>query len=318
MHHALTALRLSAFLLACAAGLAGCAASRISLADHPLAGKVWDVAAQRFVEPAEAERRIAAADIALLGETHDNPVHHAVQLRLLRRAVEAGRRPALVMEQIDTEWQPAVDKARAIDGVDAAAIAAAGKVSPGWHWREYAELVSLALERRLPVVAANLSRTRTRTIASDGVAALGEGEAVRLGLEPDWPAPLRAEMRRLLVDGHCGDDSPIIDKLIDVQRARDAVMADTILKTAADGVVAIIGRGHARADLGVPLYLAGRTNGRAVVSLGLVEVSAGRPSPRDYEETTAGTHDFVWFTPRAERSDQCATFKRSAGASAKP
>ena len=318
MHCTLTALRLSAFLLACAAGLAGCAASRVSLADHPLAGKVWDVAAQRFVEPADAERRIAAADIALLGETHDNPVHHAIQLRLLRRAIEAGRKPALAMEQIDTEWQDAVDAAHAIDGVDPAAIAAAGKVSPGWHWREYAELVRLALERRLKVVAANLSRTRTRVIASEGLAALGAGEPGRLGLEPDWPAARRAAMRRVLVDGHCGDDSPMIDKLIDVQRARDAVMADTILKAGGDGVVAIIGRGHARADLGVPLYLAGRGNGRSVMSLGLVEVEKGRSAPADYEETAAGRHDFVWFTPRAERADQCATFKRSAGAAAKP
>jgi len=311
MHSTLTALRLSAILLACVTGLAGCAVSRVSLADHPLAGKVWDVAAERFIEPAEAERRIAAADIALLGETHDNPVHHSIQLRLLRRAVDAGRRPALVMEQIDTEWQEAVDSAQAVRGADATAIAAAGKVSPGWHWREYAELVTLALERRLKVVAANLSRARTRTIAAEGLAALGSGEPERLGLEPGWPAPRRAAMRRLLVEGHCGDDSPVIDKLVDVQRARDAVMADTILKTAADGAVAIIGRGHARADLGVPLYLSGRTNGRAVVSLGMVEVSPQRLSPREYDETAAGTHDLVWFTPRAEREDQCAIFKRA-------
>lgn len=314
MQYAITAaVRKAALVVACLAGVAGCAASRVTLADHPLAGKVWDVAAARFVAPAEAERRIAAADIALLGETHDNPEHHAVQLRLLRRTVDAGRKPALVMEQIDTEWQDAVDAARAVDGVDSAAIAAAGKVSPGWHWREYAELVTLALERRLKVVAANLSRARTRPIAAEGLAALGAGEPERLGLEPGWPAARRAAMRRVLVDGHCGDDSPIIDKLIDVQRARDAVMADTILKAGNDGVVAIIGRGHARADLGVPLYLAGRTGGRSVVSLGLVEVEQGRSAPTDYAETTPGTHDFVWFTPRAERADQCATFKRSAG-----
>lgn len=314
MHRSvIAAVSRAALVLMCLAGLAGCAVSRITLADHPLAGKVWDVAAARFVEPAEAERRIAAADIALLGETHDNPEHHAVQLRLLRRAVEAGRKPALVMEQIDTEWQPAVDAAQAEKGADAAAIAAAGKVSPGWHWREYADIVALALERRLKVIAANLSRTRTRPIAAEGLAVLGAGEPERLGLEPGWPAARRAAMRRVLVDGHCGDDSPIIDKLIDVQRARDAVMADTILKAGNDGVVAIIGRGHARADLGVPLYLAGRSGGRSVVSLGLVEVEQGRAAPADYAETTPGTHDFVWFTPRAERADQCATFKRSAG-----
>ena len=162
------------------------------------------------------------------------------------------------------------------------------------------------------MVAANISRTRTRAVAAEGLAALGAGEPERLGLEPGWPAPRRAVMRRVLVAGHCGDDSPMIDKLIDVQRARDAIMADTILKAGGD-VVAIIGRGHARADLGVPLYLAGRTGGRSLVSLGLVEVEKDHLSPGEYPETVPGTHDLVWFTARAERADQCAAFKRSAG-----
>ena len=75
---------------------------------HPLAGRVWDVSGQRFIPMEEAVRRIAAADVALLGETHDNPGHHAIQLRILRAMLAAGRQPALAMEQIDTDRQGAV------------------------------------------------------------------------------------------------------------------------------------------------------------------------------------------------------------------
>jgi uncharacterized iron-regulated protein len=297
------------FPLLVAVVAAGCSAQPLTLEGHPLAGRVWDVAQQRFIEPAEAERRIVAADIALLGETHDNPAHHAIQARLLRQALAAGRRPALAFEQIDTEWQAAVDAARA-GSTDAAAIGAAGKVAAGWQWPYYEPLVALAVEHRLPILAANISRTKTRSIAADGLASLGEGEAERIGLAAAWPSPRRAAMRQVLVDGHCGSDSPMIDKLIDVQRARDAVMADVILKAGADGVLAIIGRGHARADLGVPLYLQQRANGRRVLSLGMVEVSGDRLQPADYPDAANGTHDLLWFTPRAVRPDPCANFKR--------
>lgn len=293
-----------------AALVGGCSAQPPTTLDgHPLAGRVWDVAQQRFIEPGEAERRIVAADIVLLGETHDNPVHHAIQARLLQHALAAGRRPALALEQIDTEWQAAVDAARA-ERAGAAAIGAAGKVAAGWQWPFYEPLVTLAVEHRLPIVAANVSRTRTRSIASEGLAALGPGEAERLGLAAEWPAPRRAAMRQILVDGHCGSDSPMIDKLIDVQRARDAIMADVILGAGADGVFAIIGRGHARADLGVPLYLQQRGNGRRVLSLGMVEVSESRRQPADYADAGGGAHDLLWFTPRAVRPDPCAGFKR--------
>lgn len=305
-------------LLSClfAAALAGCAAHPLTLQAHPLAGRVWDVAGARFIEPAEAERRVATSDIALLGETHDNPAHHAIQLRLLRAVLASGRRPALALEQLDTEWQDAVDAARAA-AADAGAIAAAGKFAKGWDWDLYQPLVALAVEYRLPILAANLSRARTRGLGSEGLAALGEGEAQRLGLLPEWPAPRRAVMRQLLVEGHCGHDSPMIDKLVDVQRARDAVMADVLVNAGAAGAVAIIGRGHARADLGVPLYLQQRAADRRVLSLGLVEVSADKHEPSAYPGAAVGNHDLVWFTPRAVRPDPCEEFKRSSSALAR-
>lgn len=300
-------------VLACLAlVLASCAARPPDLHDHPLAGRIWDMAAQRFIEPAEAERRILAADIALLGETHDNPVHHALQHRLLERAVAAGRRPALALEQIDSEWQEAVDAARAAEGT-AEAVRKAGNVSTGWQWPLYEPLVAFALAQRLPIVAANLSRTRTRVIAREGFGALGPGEAERLGLADTWTPERQAAMRRIMVEGHCGEDSPMIDRIVDTQRARDAVMADRIL-SAPGGVLAVIGRGHARADLGVPLYLARRAQGRRVISVGFVEVSRNKSAPAAYAEAAPGAHDLVWFTPRATREDPCAGFPRLPGA----
>lgn len=292
---------LSLLLLAC---LAGCAASRLTLTEHPLANRVWDVAGQRLIPAEEAESRIAAADIALLGEVHDNPAHHRIQARLLQRASAQGRRPALAMEQFDSEWQAAIDEARATTS-SPAAVAKAGRISSGWEWPLYKPLVALALKLQLPIVATNFSRTRTRAVFAGGHAALGSGEVGRLALDQAWTPTQNAGMRRLLVEGHCGDDSPVIDKLIPVQRTRDAYMADAILARSGAGAVATIGRVHARADIGVPLYLQRRAPEKRVLSLGLVEVTEGRFDPAAYAETAPGIHDLVWFTPAAARPDPC-------------
>ncbi len=300
--------RFAAFLLALLAA-AGCAADRprLALEDHPLVGRIWDTAAHRFVSVREVEARIGAADITLLGETHDNPVQHGIQARLLAADVRAGRHPALAMEQIDTDRQAAVSAAAREPGASPADIERAGRVQ-GWDWALYAPVVEVALAHGLPIVAADIPRTRTRAIVERGLEALGPGEAARLGLASGWTAAQNALQRAAIVAGHCGHDSAIVDKLVPVQRARDAVMADAILAAPASRVVATIGRGHARKDLGVPFYLAERAPARRVLSLGLVEVDAGRDDPGTYREAAPAVFDLVWFTPEAVREDPCAAF----------
>lgn len=297
-----------AFCLAPLAALAACAADGVAPRQDALAGRAWDVAARRFVDPEEARARIAAAPVALLGETHDNPAHHQVQRTILEQALHAGRRPALAMEQIDLEWQADVDRAIA-SGAGAGEVGTVAHATRGWDWRFYSPLVALAISNALPVVALNLSRERTRRIVSDGLDALGPQETARLALDVAWNPERSAQLRREIVQGHCGDDSPVVDKLVDVQRAKDAVMADRILAASGRGVVAILGRGHARKDLGVPLYLAARAPALRVLSLGLTEVDPDAKGVEDYAEARPGRFDIVWFTEAAERDDPCRAFK---------
>lgn len=286
------------------------------LADHALANRGWDPQERRFVSRGELEARVAAADFVLLGETHDNPAHHELQAALLRHVVAAGRRPALVLEPLDRERQAAVDAAVA-KGASAARIGEAAQVSRGWDWPLYAPIVAVALSNRIPIIAGNLSREEARAVARDGFARLAPGDASRLRLEEAWNDERARTLRRELVAGHCGDDSPRIDAMAPMQRARDAVLADRILGGGPGGAVAILGRGHARADIGVPLYLRLRAPQREVLSVGFVEVQEGRDDPADYEEAAPDRHDVVWFTPRAERPDPCAGF-HGAPKGAKP
>ena len=120
---------------------------------------------------------LASQPIVLLGEVHDNAVQHALRIRALRALVESGARPALLMEQFDRERQADLDRARTQPGATAdeviAAATPADASTQGWSWPLYRPYIALALEYRLPVVAANVPRVDARRIAAGGLAAHG-------------------------------------------------------------------------------------------------------------------------------------------------
>lgn len=279
-------------------------------AAHPLQGKIWDVARSRMVPKEALLQDLASARIILLGEVHDNPEHHRLQADVLRAVLAQGRRPALAMEQFDREFQPAIDAAAAKPGVSADALASAGGFNrDGWPWTMYEPLLAIAIDARLPVVALNLPRERTREVARRGFDALGVAAASVLALDATWNPARQAIMDREIADGHCGKlPQSALPRMINVQRARDAVMADALLGRAADGVIVIAGTGHVRNDVGVPVYLASRAPAQRVVSIGFIEVEPGEDAVNDYVRPTASAlpYDYAWFTSAAKRDDPCA------------
>jgi uncharacterized iron-regulated protein len=169
-------------------------------------------------------------------------------------------------------------------------------------------------------VALNLPRERTREVARRGFEALGVAAASVLALDATWNPARQAVMNREIADGHCGKlPLSALPRMINVQRARDAVMADALLARAAADAVLIAGNGHVRRDLGVPLHLARRAPKRSVLAVGILEVVEGVVRAEDYVAPAVGEtpqFDVVVFTPRTDRPDPCAGFAPRAGAAA--
>lgn len=297
--------RLVAFLLAPL--LAACAhTTEPGLQWHPLAGKVWDVAARQFVDPTRVMERAADARYVLLGEIHDNAEHHRIQTRILDALVMRGRRPALVMEQYDIDQQ---DKLNGLtfnrEASHADKLAGLRQhMRTTWDWRGYEPMISRALRDRLPLVAANLSRESLRTVAREGYGVLGTGEEARLVLAEVWSEERQKQLTREVALGHCGKTPDhVLEYVTRSQRARDAVMADKMIMARRNGVVAIVGRNHARMDVGIPLYLAARVPEDEIVSVGLMELDAQATDPAAYVGGALGPqHDYLWFTTRPRRT----------------
>jgi uncharacterized iron-regulated protein len=247
------------------------------------------------------EQRLGGDALVLLGEVHDNAEHHRLRLALVRRALEAGWRPALALEQLDRERQADIERARRERPRDAQhVIDAAG--GAGWSWEHYRPFVELALEYDLPIVAANLSRADAKEIAHRGLGAVFDPQALaRLGLDRAVPEDWQAEQEREIDAGHCGvlprEAWPALAR---VQLARDAVMAGALREHGARGGVLLAGNGHVRRDLGVPRWLPESDRPR-VFAVGYLE---------EGDEPPPGAFDAVVVTARAERPDPCEAFRR--------
>ncbi len=257
------------------------------------------------------EGRLRGDAVVLLGEVHDNAAQHRLRLAALERALDAGWRPAIVMEQFDRERQVDMDRARRERPLDAGyVIELAG--ARGWDWDFYRPFVELALRFRLPLVAGDLSNADTTKIVRGGLAAVfDDAGIVALGLdrtiEPAW----QSVQEREIDAGHCHALPPSVwPRMARAQFARDAVLARALDDHAGQGAVLLAGNGHVRRDVGVPRWL--RIEPDRVVSVAFLE---------DGDETTPiAAFDAVVRTAPAERGDPCAAFAAreppAAGASA--
>ena len=283
--------------------------------EHPLVGRLWESATGRFVERAELDSRLRDSSFILLGEKHDNPDHHALQLMLLTEMNEAGMLAGVSLEMLDSTATP---RLRTLDsrGFEDP-LSLAGYLewdSEGWDWGLYGELVWSAYRARLPLFAGNISRA--------------EMSALYVQPEPVAAGAIAADARALLradIDAsHCGMlPESQLDAMGKVQQGRDLAMARSLLARADDAEagggqrVLIAGNYHVRQDIGVPNYLLleDPTLSRAkITSLGFLEVAAGEFSPQDYLDSSLPipSYDYLWFTPAVSDRDYCAGLRGEA------
>jgi uncharacterized iron-regulated protein len=304
--------------------VAGCAAAprpwepwRTTLGQgNPLAGRIWDVDAGRFVDADRLVTRLVPGRFVLLGEQHDNADHHRLQAWLLRQLIARGRRPAVGFEMFETTDAPAIARYLAGAPRDAAGLGdAVDWGRSGWPpWELYRPIAAAALEAGLPIVATNLPRSVARTLSRKGVAGVDPALAASLGLDRPLPPELLAPLTTEIRDAHCGQiPESMVGGMVAAQRARDAQIARSLAEAAtADGGLLIAGAGHVRTDRGVPVVLAALAPGARVLSVTFVEVSDDRREPRSYAErfgVSALPFDFVWFTPRVDDRDPCERFR---------
>ncbi len=285
-------------------GLALLFATAAAAQEHPLAGRIWAVAEERFVTEDELVELLKPARYVLVGESHDNADHHRAQAYVVERLARAGRRPIVAFEQMDASQQAALERYVMAPG-DAAGLGRAVGWSNAWpEWRFYQPIAEAALRNGLSMVAGNVTDEVARRAMRD-MGVLDAEFVARTRLNDPLPEAAHRLLERELVMMHCGMTGPVIQMMMTAQRVRDAAFADALTRRdEGDGGVLIAGTGHTRTDFGVPWVLGKMAPGATVASLAMVEVAGPFPRAQDYAQLYDSARlpfDYVWFTPAAAR-----------------
>ncbi|MTI13619.1 ChaN family lipoprotein [Sansalvadorimonas verongulae] len=236
---------------------------------------------------------LVKSDYIILGERHDNPEHHNLQLEILKELHKRGWLKQVSMEMITPSQQADVDMAieRKID--DFYGLEQVLQWQKGWDWNLYGPIVSWVVSEGIPLQAANLDENELKSVRE---------KPNRVGTELLGPEGL-AIHRQQFRDSHCGYvDRPREESMLRVQLSRDARMASS-MTARKKGVVLLAGSWHARKDIGVPRFVKGAAPYAKLTSLGMVERTGNEG------ENLENKYDIVWMTDGVERPDYCEMFR---------
>ncbi|WP_157967675.1 ChaN family lipoprotein [Cohaesibacter intestini] len=276
------------------------------LEDHPLADTIWSVATGKQIDKQALFEAIKAKDYVMIGEKHDNPLHHQRQTMLVRHLRETGAKGQLVAEMAEQRHQSALDTALP-DHLDQLGDAIEWE-KRGWPaWTLYQPIFAEALKAGMALKAGNPDRATLMDA--------GKGEELDAALlkdlrwERDYAQTQRDDLLDELVDAHCGMmGRDAMQPLVTMQKLKDAFMARALRqgREAGDVAILIAGNGHTRKDRGVAMFL---DDADKVVSVALIEVVRGETDASSYPSFDPALYDHVWFTPRLDEIDPCEKFR---------
>lgn len=278
--------------------------------DHPLVGKIWDSHEAQFVSEAELWSAVNDARYLLLGEKHDNPDHHALQLHMLESLLQVDAVAAVVFEMLERGADEALATLNQHDFESSEEIRDYLQWDiEGWDWNFYGPLVEAVYSRRIPILSGNISGADVGQI-------YGADPADYQHLAAVFDSLTMEQLNRDIDESHCGMlPASQFPAMLRVQQQRDFTMAGAMQGAGADEIVVLIaGNYHVRQDLGVPNYLLQEDRSLSrddILSLAFLEVQDDVVDAEEYLQRFGEipAYDYIWFTPALTSEDYCASLR---------
>lgn len=203
---------------------------------------ILDSKTQQHISQAQLVAELAQADVVLLGEKHDEPKQHQLQLALIQQARQVRPQAAFLLEMLTPAQQRSVDRVKQwlADGGHSAKRSLASKMdwNMAWDWAQYQDLVFDLMHSSAKVMAAN-----------------PDVEQIKLagGFVPQGERSANLEVRQALAMMMGQQDA--MHALVGKQQFKDHSMSQVIL-AAPKPAWLIAGAIHSSKMLGVPLFLA--------------------------------------------------------------
>lgn len=241
----------------------------------PISADIVDADGQR-VSREQLLKTLAAADIVLIGEIHDQASHHHAEQWLLANLHALRPQRALALEMVGSDRQNRLDNVRHW-------YAAGNRARPQrlrelldwdtrWDWTAYGPLLEQALQTQIPLYAANVSRAELTGLRQT---------------QDNLPTTARQRLAAMIMEMHGGEiPEQMLSSMLAIQQARDVRMAQ-VLQAVDKPALLVAGRMHVLRGTGVPGYLDPAKSNVIVVVLASAD-----------EQIQSGDADYIWHLPR--------------------
>lgn len=228
----------------------------------------------RVLDQVEVEKRLDQARVVLVGETHDHPGHHAIQLQVLESLLALGHRPVVAVEWLDHTVQKYCDQLSAGQiTVERFAEVVDWKHRWGYPLKLYRPILELVRQKRLTLVAANAPAKIIRRVARQGLASLSPEERSQLAPALELEDPAYQKMLAVQFSAHGLMGKELARNFAAAQIARDETMAQELAQrlypwpdSGRRGVL-FVGGGHLAHGLGLAPRIERRLPGARVLTV---------------------------------------------------
>lgn len=208
--------------------------------------RILRVADMRELKPTELLREIGERDIIFVGEVHNRKSHHEAQLEIIKALYSNGGQVAIGVEMFRKENQTALDKW--VSGeLGESEFSEIFHRNWGIPWNQYRDIFVFAREKRIPLVALNISRQVIRQVVKDGFASLTPEQLS--GLPPGIECKVDKTYEEFIKDAlgeHAGELS--FKNFCEAQMVWDNVMAHNAIEyldsNQGSKLVILAGSGH--------------------------------------------------------------------------
>jgi uncharacterized iron-regulated protein len=272
-------------ILLAALALGSCSQAPVSSPKNSLdnLGKITDLRSGESLSPEQLLSRLAAQPRVIVGEKHDNPYHHQIELWLVENLPQQRPQGSVLMEMINPSQQAKVSHVKQwLQGnprVRDSRVAELIDWQPGWKWSLYGDLTMAAMRAPYPLWSANLDRDEIMAFYQQPVFPQGQ-----LSVRPAVQKALEETIRT----SHGGKIEPQqLHAMLAIQQQRDRRMAERLL-AAPTPTLLIAGGYHASKSVGVPLHVEDLQPNALPTVLMLAEPGV---------QVDKQVADYLWVTP---------------------
>jgi uncharacterized iron-regulated protein len=221
---------------------------------------VFDTHRKKFIEFEEFVSRLVKADLVFVGEQHDDPATHRMELAILEGIARRRDSVVLALEMFERDVQPLLDR------YVSKTVTEDSLLGGGRPWKNYREdyrpLVELARSRGWPVVASNVPRPLASMVARVGLAGLDTLSAERRATAAaEFQCPEDTYYKNFVkemgdLSGHGPNNKPedmkaAVNRMYLAQCMKDETMSESIARAFRPGRLVIHYNGSFHSDFGL-------------------------------------------------------------------